>query len=289
MKLASIETALFLIPVFAALFVPVRSIDNGKAATKPGNTDEYKLVWADEFNIDGPPDARNWAFEKGFVRNDELQWYQEENAYCEKGMLVIEGRRERRSNPGYVAGSNDWKKKRVFAEYTASSIQTAHLHSWKYGRFVMRGRIDVSPGLWPAFWTLGVAGEWPSNGEIDIMEYYRNMLLANIACGTSTRHKAEWFSRKKPIDSFPAGWARQFHVWRMDWDEEAISLFVDDELMIRTELSKLNNKDAAGLNPFRQPHYILLNLAIGGTNGGNPAGTRFPNRFEVDYVRVYQK
>jgi photosystem II CP47 chlorophyll apoprotein len=44
-----------------------------------------------------------------------------------------------------------------------------------------------------------------------------------------------------------------------------------------------------GFNPFNQPHYMLLDLAIGGDNGGDPSTTEFPNRFEVDYVRVYQR
>ena len=154
----------------------------------------------------------------------------------------------------------------------------------------MKGKIGISSGLWPAWWTLGVSGRWPSNGEIDIMEYYRGKLLANIACGTSTANKAEWHSNTFPIDSLGgAAWAAQFHVWRMDWDEAAVALYVDDVLLNKVELSKLINKDGSGLNPFKQPHYMLLNLAIGGDNGGNPANTVFPNRFEVDYVRVYQK
>ncbi len=75
----------------------------------------------------------------------------------------------------------------------------------------------------------------------------------------------------------------------MDWDENAIALFVDDILLNRTSLDKLGNKDDTGINPFKQPHYMLLDLALGGMNGGDLTGTRFPNRFEVDYVRVYQK
>lgn len=47
-------------------------------ADKPDTT--WRLVWADEFNTDGKPNARNWTFENGFVRNHELQWYQPENA-----------------------------------------------------------------------------------------------------------------------------------------------------------------------------------------------------------------
>jgi beta-glucanase (GH16 family) len=250
----------------------------------------YKLVWADEFNNEGQPDANNWGFEDGFVRNNELQWYQAQNATCHKGMLVIEARREKdKANPGYVPQSNNWKNSRPTIGYTSSSLNTSGLHSWQYGRFVMRARIDTDAGLWPAFWTLGVNGEWPSNGEIDIMEYYRRKLLANIACGTATRYKAKWYSKTKALETFKANWSKQFHTWQMDWDENAISLYVDGQLMNHVELKDLVNQDGSNVNPFKQPHYILLNLAIGGDNGGDPALTAFPKRFEIDYVRVYQK
>ena len=252
--------------------------------------DGYTLVWADEFNKDGVPDTSNWRYEKGFVRNNELQWYQQENAKCQKGLLVIEGRKEQKPNPNYKEGDNNWKRNRQYINYTSASMNTATKHAWRYGRFIMRGKINVSDGLWPAWWTLGVNGQWPSNGEIDIMEFYRHKLLANIACGTGTPYKAEWYSNTFPIDSLGgAQWASLFHIWRMDWDEEMIALYVDDVLLNKVALSKLVNKDGTSVNPFKQPHYMLLNLAIGGDNGGNPDQTKFPNRFEVDYVRVYQK
>ena len=75
----------------------------------------------------------------------------------------------------------------------------------------------------------------------------------------------------------------------MDWNEKEIALYVDDSLMNKTSLDSLINKDASGFNPFKQPEYMLLNLAIGGTSGGDPSQTKFPKTFEVDYVRVYQK
>jgi beta-glucanase (GH16 family) len=75
----------------------------------------------------------------------------------------------------------------------------------------------------------------------------------------------------------------------MDWTETEISLFVDDQLLNRVDVDSLYNRDGSGFNPFRQPHYMLLNLAMGGMNGGDPSETPFPNRFEIDYVRVYQK
>ncbi|GAB3174326.1 glycoside hydrolase family 16 protein [Telluribacter humicola] len=251
---------------------------------------QWTLVWADEFNTDGRPDPKNWKFEQGFVRNQELQWYQPENAYCRNGMLIIEGKREQKPNPNYKPNSTNWKESRPTIDYTAASLQTRGLHEWQYGRFEMRGRIDARPGLWPAFWTLGVQGEWPSNGEIDIMEYYRGMLLANFAWGTDQRYKAKWDDLKKPLTEFnDPEWSKKFHVWRMDWDEKSIKLYVDDQLLNEVDLEETYNGDQERKNPFRQPHYLLLNLAIGGMNGGDPSATQFPSRYEVDYVRVYQK
>lgn len=252
---------------------------------KPSN---YKLVWADEFNNKGTLDNTNWRYEHGFTRNHELQWYQPENAICHHGILTIQVKKEHRPNPNYVAGSTNWKTNREFIEYTSSSMNTSRQHSWQYGRFVMRARIDVDAGLWPAFWTLGNTRPWPLNGEIDIMEYYRKKLLANIACGVSPG-KAKWYSNNRSLDSLGKNWSKKFHIWRMDWDSNSISLYVDNTLMNHVELSKLVNQDGSGFNPFMQPEYILLNLALGGDNGGDLSTTAFPRKYEIDYVRVYQK
>jgi len=252
-------------------------------------TEDYTLVWADEFNKEGKPDSADWRYEYGFVRNEELQWYQPENATCKKGMLIIEAKREQKINPRYEAGSNDWRKKRETIEYTSACLLTAGKKTWQYGRFEMRARIDISKGMWPAWWTLGVDKRWPGNGEIDIMEYYRGKLLANIAC-LGNEHKPQWFSNTFQTDSLGgAAWANQFHIWRMDWTEEFIALYCDDQLVNKVDLALLENKDGSGFNPFKQPHYMLLNLAIGGQNGGDASATEFPKHFEVDYVRVYQK
>jgi beta-glucanase (GH16 family) len=250
----------------------------------------YSLVWADEFNTNGRPDPANWKFEHGFLRNEEQQWYQADNAWCEDGKLIIEGREESKPNPFFKVGAADWRKKSEKIRYSSSSINSSGLRSWQYGRFVMRGKIDVSLGLWPAWWTLGIAGNWPSNGEIDIMEFYKGKLLANVARGTKVPYRADWHSETRSIAALGGkDWASKFHVWRMDWTAAFIELYVDDQLLLKVDVDQLYNKDESGINPFRQAHYMVLNLALGGINGGSLADTKFPNRFEVDYVRVYQK
>jgi beta-glucanase (GH16 family) len=272
--------------VLAAWILPVLFVQaNASAAEAPAG---YRLAWSDEFNVDGPPNPKNWTYERGFVRNREDQFYQPQNAFVRNGKLIIEARREKVPNPNFQAGSDDWKRSRAESAYTSASILTRGLQEWKFGRFELRARIDTRPGLWPAWWTLGVNREWPSNGEIDIMEFYRGKLLANVAWGTDRRWTAKWDSSATPLAELGGdSWSKKFHVWRMDWDEHFIRLYVDGRLLNETDLSKTINPD--GFNPFHQPHYMILNVAVGGDNGGDPSGTKFPSRMEVDWVRVYQK
>ena len=110
---------------------------------------------------------------------------------------------------------------------------------------------------------------------------------ANVASGTTTRWVAQWDSASVEVSSFgDDDWDAKFHVWTMDWDDQTITLYLDGVQMNTTNLDDMPNPD--GQSPFRQPHYMLINLAIGGTAGGDPSGTEFPSRYEVDYVRVFQ-
>jgi beta-glucanase (GH16 family) len=278
-------------PLIVGITLTIGACNHGMRGTGSSSVtkDGYQLVWADEFNESGPPDSSKWNYEQGFVRNEELQWYQPENANCKDGMLIIEVRKEERPNPRYQENTNDWRRRRKNIEYTSTCMITRGKQTWLYGRFELKAKIDISNGMWPAWWTLGVDKRWPGNGEIDIMEYYKGKLLANIACLGNDK-KPEWYSNRFSTDSLGGkDWAARFHVWRMDWTNEFIALYLDDQLLNKVSLDSLMNKDGTGFNPFKQPHYMLLNLALGGMNGGSVSGTNFPQKFEVDYVRVYQK
>lgn len=274
-------------------FLVVLLIPAGLSAQK-----DWKLVWSDEFNKEGLPDTAVWSYENGYARNEEAQWYQPDNAYCCDGLLVIEARKETgRKNPLYEAGSNEWRKKREYIAYTSSCLNTAGKKEFLYGRFEVRAKIPVAGGAWPAIWMLGDRMEWPSGGEIDIMEYYRIKgvphILANAAWGTDRKWHAKWNSKAIPFTHFTdkdPQWAEKFHIWRMDWDETAIKIYLDDELLNDIPLSEtVNGSIGKGTNPFRLPQYVLLNLALGGINGGEIDDDALPMRYEIDYVRVYQQ
>ncbi|MBV5282966.1 MAG: glycoside hydrolase family 16 protein [Paludibacter sp.] len=283
-----------LIILFSSIVSPIVASTNPCTpdASQPKKVAGMILVFSEEFNYEGAPNPEIWSFENGFQRNEELQWYQSKNANCKNGCLVIEGKKENFPNPNYIPESKSWKTNRQNVNYTAASLISMDKKSWLFGRFEVRARIDTAMGAWPAIWTLGIDKEWPSCGEVDMLEFYRPdgvpSILANVASGTNVRYKGKWDSVKKTLASLMAKdkkWPEKFHIWRMDWNKDSINLYVDDELLNTTLLSETINAD--GSNPFLQPHYLLLNLALG-ANGGDPSQSGFPITFEVDYVRVYQ-
>ncbi|MCR4994127.1 MAG: glycoside hydrolase family 16 protein [Bacteroidales bacterium] len=278
--------------------------------------DSLTLIWCDEFDYTGVPDTARWSFEHGFVRNQELQWYQEANARVIGGVLQITGRHEQVMNTNYKQVSTNWKKNRPTAEFTSSSIMTRDHFSFRYGRLEVRARIPIASGAWPAIWTLGNRWGWPACGEIDVMEFYRvppstknihhqtispertePIILAN-ACWKGANGRDAWDSARVPFSHFTdrdPDWASNFHIWRMDWTSTTIQLFLDDELINEIPTSQADNGGGWNhdANPFANDipgfgHYILLNLAIG-SSGGRPDINAFPLVYEVDYVRVYKK
>jgi len=258
---------------------------------------QWKMIWHDEFDGSGPLDTKVWKAEQGFVRNEEYQWYQEKNAYRKDGLLILEGKIDSIPNPRYRENSRDWKQNRPYARYSSASVNTRGTFSFLYGRMEVRARIPAVIGSWPAIWTLGDKGEWPSNGEIDIMEYYhvggKPYLLANAAWGNNQRYQAVWNSKKIPYEHFLAKdpyWNEKFHIWTMDWTKDYIRIYLDGELLNEINLETTTNGTIGRHeNPFHASQYILLDLAIGGINGGRPDPDAFPMKYEIDYVRVYQK
>lgn len=229
--------------------------------------ENFQVVWSDEFDIDGLPDTKSWGYEEGCsVRNSELQFYTRariENAHIENGMLTIEARKEKMGS----------------CNYTSANLVTNGKRSVKYGIFELRAKIDIRAGSWPAWWWLPGSGGWPKGGEIDMMEFYKGKTLLNVMDGNQ-----KWYSKTKTVD---AAWAEQFHLWTWVWDSLKIDLWLDNTLINHFNVADANGTGPNGENPFRRPGYMLVNQAIGGNNGGDPAGTTFPVKFIVDYIRHY--
>lgn len=255
---------------------------------------EWKLVWSDEFNQDGRPDSTKWTYEEGFVRNRELQYYTKdrtENARVAGGNLIIEGRHEPFPNPGYRADAPErrWQQNRESAEYTSASLTTRGLTSWTYGKIEVRAKLPSGRGTWPAIWTLGTnIGQvgWPACGEIDIMEHVGHepdAVHANVHTRGYNHARGNGRGQRLALPNAE----QDYHVYTVEWTPQQLVFSVDTR-----EFFTCKN-DGTGVDawPFDAPQYLILNLAIGGSWGGaqgvDPAA--FPQRFLIDYVRVYQQ
>lgn len=259
--------------MFSAL-TPPSSADSGPSET---------LVWGDEFDCKAgsAPDPDRWRHDVGGHGwgNQELQYYTDgaENTYLDgQGNLVIEAR------PAPAGLSCHYGA----CQYTSGRLLTMGTFAHAYGRYEARIRIPGGQGLWPAFWMLGddiATNPWPGSGEIDVME--------NIGREPGTvwgsLHGPGYSGAQSSNGSFtlPNGRAlsEDFHTYAIEWTPERITWYLDD-----VAYSTKTAEDLNGPWLFDKPHFLLLNLAVGGSWPGSPdATTQFPARMVVDHVRVY--
>lgn len=237
---------------------------------------KLKLVWAEEFNVDGLPDPTTWGYEVGLIRNQEAQYYtagRSENARVEGGCLVIESRKED------YAG----------ATYTSASINTLGQREFSYGRIEVRAKIPTGVGSWPAIWMMGTdiaQSGWPECGEVDIMEnvgYEPDTIYATVHSPGSV-HDPGRVDKGGQI-TVPTPYAG-FHVYALEWRPDCLDFFVDGHRYF----SYAKDSRYPDYWRFGKPFYLLLNTAIGGTWGGQQGidDRIFPLRYFIDYVRYYQ-
>lgn len=240
------------------------------------DADEWTLTWSDEFDAPAGtlPDPANWVFDIGTDwGNQQLEWTTDrpENVSTDgNGNLVFTAREELFNGQ----------------PYTSARITTKDRFEQRYGRFEARIKLPSGQGLWPAFWMLGADFDevgWPQTGEIDIMEFRGQNpteLLGTVhgpgySGGAAIGGKAQ----------IPTRLDDDFHVYRVDWDEDKIVWYFDEQAYF-----VLEPDDLTGEWVFDDPFFMLLNVAVGGTFVGSPdQTTTFPQTMIVDYVRVYER
>ena len=249
---------------------------------------DWQLVWSDELHYTGLPDPKKWSYDVGYCRNNEPQYYTDkrpENLRVENGEMIFEARKEAIPNPGYVPGSTNFKHAQ-FTKYTSANVTTEGKFEFCYGRLEIVAQIPSGSGMWPAFWTVGADGRkigWPACGEIDVMEYFgadKNFIKGTLHYGS--KHNSLSTQGKQPIVAPLQG----FHTYAAEWFPDRIDMYFDDHKYFTFPV------DTAGLgpnNPFRKPHYILLNLALGSNpSAGKVDESLLPARFVIKSVRVYR-
>ena len=241
-----------------------------------------KIVWSDEFNNNGILDTSKWSFDIGTGcpqlcgwGNNESQFYTSQkakNTRIENGKLMIVANKE------LSEGS----------KYTSARIVTKNKADWKYGRFEIRAKSPQGKGIWPAIWMLPTKWEygiWPHSGEIDIMEnvgYLPDSLYGTVHTEAYNGMKGT----QKSGAVFSKNLAADFHVYAMEWTSESISFFLDG----KKYHSFANEHTGPDAWPFDKEFHLIMNIAVGGNWGGKYGidDNIFPQKMEVDYVRVYQ-
>jgi len=246
----------------------VNDVNGGQAYL--GNT---QLVWSDEFETPGSPSDAKWTYDIGTNNgwgNGESQHYtsREDNVVIEDGILKIKAKREN------FEGSN----------YTSARIKTQNRYDFTYGKVEVRAKLPSSAGTWPAIWMLGTnitSVGWPNCGEIDIMEqkgWDKSKVSAALHNQSSFGNTVNYREVSVPNST------SSFHVYSVNWTPDEISFAIDNDVYYTYSPSSQTQANW----PYDSPQFIILNVAMGGSLGGDIPNNFSESIMEIDYVRVYR-
>ena len=274
----------FLLILFSCNEEQSKYTDQGDISTLSEN---WELLWSDEFNYE-ELDLTKWNklnWKPGWV-NNELQAYtdRDTNIFLENGHLVLQGNIE----PGY--SGTDYVGNNYVADYTSGRVNTDDKFSTTYGRFDIKAKLPAGKGSWPAIWMLGESISsigWPQCGEIDIMEHV-GYDLGLVHGSIHTQDYNHMYGTQKSGSKYVDDVTDAFHVYSLEWSPFYLRYLIDNEPFFFVYND--SNGDF-GKWPFNDPHYLILNLAIGGDWGGvqGVSASAFPMKMYIDYVRVYKK
>jgi len=250
--------------------------DMGQTFIKEGaiGKNGRKIVWADEFDQDGEPDQKKWAYDAADSGkwNQELQLYTEsrDNSNVKNGMLTISALKD-------TAGK--WTSARIF---------TKGRSDWTYGYFEIKAKMPAGKGTWPAIWMMpsrDTYGAWPDSGEIDIMEFV-GFDPDKVYTSAHTKSFNHRINTQKTRAAYIKDVCTDFHTYACEWSPKGIFWYVDDKPFYFF----VNEGKTTAEWPFDKPFYIILNVAMGGSWGGMMGMDPNLNKADmvVDYVRVYQ-
>lgn len=236
----------------------------------------WRQVWSDDFNYTGLPDSTKWGYDVGGSGwgNQELQYYTKAdtaNACAANGVLTITA----------------LKKKIQQNDYSSARLISKNKGDWLYGRFEIAAKLPKGKGLWPAIWMLptdGAYGGWPKSGEIDIMEnvgFEPNIVHFTV----HTEAYNHSIGTSKGASATLADPYTKFVVYVLEWNKDSMAFYADD----KKTFSFKNEGSGSKVWPFDKRFHLLLNIAVGGSWGGQQGVDEgiCPAKMIIDYVRVY--
>lgn len=260
---------------FISIFTLLTAVDSISQSRQLSWKFEKTPCWTDEFENSVFPDTSKWKFETGGDGwgNNELQYYTNgANVKIKNGVLKITGRKEK------IGGR----------KFTSSRLVTKGKADWKYGKIEVRAKLPKGRGTWPAVWMLPANdfyGEGLPSGEIDIMEHVGfEPDVIHFSVHTEKFNSSK--KNEKTGKTFAENADEEFHVYKMEWTPYGIRGYVDEEKYFEYK----NTNSGYRYWPFDKNFFLIINLAIGGSWGGEKGidNKIFPAEFEIDFVRVYK-
>lgn len=231
-------------------------------------------------------DQNKWVVWNGGAYNSELQLYRRQNMTIENGTLVIRSKRESATG-NILPGSTGTKHFDFTSGRIDSKITFSASNATPKVRFVARIKLPAGTGMWPAFWTNG--DQWPTKGEIDIME----------GLGDAFSYQTDYFYGTTPgeflnVDSLTvktipsqANLSTEFHIYEVIWEKNKLTYLLDGVIVD----TKTSTGPGGEYIPsfFGKDHYVTLNLAVGGEMFGkdlDPDAIE-PGTMYVDWLKIY--
>ena len=262
----------------------------------------WELVWSDEFDTqtldttkwsywenDNPWKQGNFVDETGKLVDqywfNAKQYYLNDNVTFANGNAVITAKQE---DNKFV--TVDGVQRKIL--FSSGAFHTKDTYTVKYGKIEVRTTMPKGIGTWPAIWM------WPENysikdnkqasGEIDITEVYGD----NFRKVTGTAHALKADNTYKSflgsnLKIRKSENLEDYNTYAIEWNEKEIVWLFNGR---KYKKVKTKNILKYAKNPFDQPYYIMINLALQEKTGNDPATLKdFPTEMKIDYVRVYQK
>lgn len=292
--------------------------------------EKYDLVWYDDFSEE-ELDSSIWGYELGNIRGNEQQHYSssKENVYLDNGKLIL--KITERSKQDKYKNTKRLGSSAREVKYNSGSVRTEGKQEFLYGRIEARMKLPKGKGVFPAFWMLGAdfhmdgrvnpkhGYDWPSTGEIDIMEMIGTDNEEGKANSNRKVYGTPHFYYSDAIDSGKDGsygyissttkktvvdelggnlsinddFYDSFHIFGINWTPDYIEWYVDGIVYNRIKFSDPNDPDndkrlKAAAKSLNRPQYLQLNLATGGNWVGDAGDNLEGQKLEIDWVRYLQ-
>jgi beta-glucanase (GH16 family) len=232
-----------------------------------------KLIKHFDFTSMTHLDPKDWNIEVGEKwANNEAQQYTDDpkNIFFDDGLHI-----KATLNDGIIESGR---------------INTKNKFYFKYGKIDIVAKVPKGKGTWPALWMMpqnNTFGHWPKSGEIDIMEHCGKNLDELFLCIHTEKYnhrRQEQYYRSVKIPNL----SDDFHTFSLLWNKDSITYYLDEKELAHYQKGEQGKDDSHHGWPFDEDFYFIINLAMGGTFGGEIDMDCFPQEFIVKDVKIYQ-